>query len=170
MPGRARSVRRRSAEEDIAEFYAGSDRRVRVDAAPRAEPRDQRRALLQICVGNTPTKPRVPRMVWCAAMDVDTQIKQTVDALTNAWNAHDAAAFAALFHDDADFTNVMGMTANGREGVERFHSTLFATIFRHSYFRAEAVRIRLIRPDVAIIDIHWGMTGAEDRNRRPWPD
>jgi uncharacterized protein (TIGR02246 family) len=103
-------------------------------------------------------------------MDREAKLRETVAALNDAWNAHDAAAFAALFHDDADFTNVLGMTANGRDGVERFHSPLFATIFKHSRFRADAIRVRFIRADVALMDIRWNMTGAEDRDRRPWPD
>lgn len=103
-------------------------------------------------------------------MNDERELHNTVTALRDAWNAHDAAAFAALFHDDADFTNVFGMTASGRVGVERFHAPLFATIFKHSRFRAEAIRIRYIRPDVALMDIRWNMTGAEDRDRKPWPD
>jgi uncharacterized protein (TIGR02246 family) len=105
-----------------------------------------------------------------SAMDAETQLHETVNALNDAWNAHDAAAFAALFHDNADFTNVFGMTASGRDGIERFHAPLFTTIFRHTHFLAEATRIRFIREDVAFIDIHWKMTGAEDREREPWPD
>jgi uncharacterized protein (TIGR02246 family) len=103
-------------------------------------------------------------------MDDAMELQKTVTALSEAWNSHDAAAFASLFHDDADFTNVFGMTASGRDGVERFHAPLFATIFRNTRFNVEAIRMRHIRPDVVLMDMRWNMSGAEDRAKKPWPD
>jgi uncharacterized protein (TIGR02246 family) len=90
--------------------------------------------------------------------------------LTEAWNRHDAHAFAATFAEDADFTNVFGMTAKGRKGVEDFHAPVFATMFKDSRLTVTEIRIRLIRPEVAAADFRWEMSGARDPNGNPWPD
>jgi uncharacterized protein (TIGR02246 family) len=55
-----------------------------------------------------------------------------VVAMVRAWNSHDAHAFAAIFARDADFTNVFGMVAQGREAIEGFHAPIFETMFRRA--------------------------------------
>ncbi len=60
-------------------------------------------------------------------------IHGVMDGFMDAWNHHDAKAFAALFSEDADFTNVRGMGASGRSSIEQFHAPMFATIFKNSH-------------------------------------
>jgi uncharacterized protein (TIGR02246 family) len=89
--------------------------------------------------------------------------------LVEAWNRYDARALAAVFAEDADFTNVFGMTVNGHAAIEALHAPLFKTMFKDSHLSVTEVRVRLIRPDVASADIRWTMTGARDPHGRPWP-
>jgi uncharacterized protein (TIGR02246 family) len=88
----------------------------------------------------------------------------------DAWNRHDAKAFAAVFAEDADFTNWRGEGASGRSKIEEFHAPMFASIFKNSHQRYTAIKTRLIRPDVAAVDVHWEMTGAMDAQGNPRPD
>jgi uncharacterized protein (TIGR02246 family) len=90
--------------------------------------------------------------------------------LVEAWNRHDARALAAAFADDADFTNVFGMVAKGRPAIEALHAPLFKTIFMDSTLTVTEIRVRLIRPDVASVDVKWSMTGARDPHGNPWPE
>jgi uncharacterized protein (TIGR02246 family) len=92
-----------------------------------------------------------------------------VAAMVRAWNSHDAHAFAAIFARDADFTNVFGMVARGREEIEGFHGPIFETMFKDSSLTAIQTRTRPIRPDVAAADIHWEMSGARDPSGDQWP-
>ena len=87
-------------------------------------------------------------------------IRQLVRAVVDAWNVHDAGAFAAAFDDEADFTNVLGMHTSGREAIERFHRAPFGTRFRNSRLTATATTVRRIRDEVAAVDVHWEMIGA----------
>lgn len=96
--------------------------------------------------------------------------REIVSALVDAWNAHDAKAFAAVFSPEAEFTNVFGMKADGRDAVERFHAPIFATMFRHSRLQSNAVASRQLRPDVATVDVRWSMSGARDPLGNEWPD
>ena len=88
-------------------------------------------------------------------------IKQVLTAFVEAWNHHDAKAFSMVFAEDADFTNVRGMSAHGRAEVEKFHAPRFATKFKDSNQKIAEIKIRFITPDVAAVDARWEMTGAK---------
>jgi len=96
-------------------------------------------------------------------------VEGIAEILVEAWNRHDARAFAAAFAEDAAFTNVFGMRASGRSAIERFHAPVFATIFKDSYLVAVERRARLLRPDVATLEILWEMSGARDPHGAEWP-
>jgi uncharacterized protein (TIGR02246 family) len=76
------------------------------------------------------------------------------------WNGHDAHLFASAFASDADFTNVRGMNASGRENIEQFHVQAFQKMFMQSHQTGELKQIRFLKPDVAVVDVRWEMTGA----------
>ena len=97
-------------------------------------------------------------------------IRELMDRFVDAWNRHDAHAFAAVFAEDADFTNWRGVGASGRSKIEEFHAPVFATIFKKSHQKYDDVKTRFIRDDIAAVDVHWEMTGATDPQGNPWPD
>ena len=97
-------------------------------------------------------------------------IRALIDRFTDAWNKHDAHAFASVFAEDADFTNVAGKGATGRSQIEAFHAPVFATIFKNSHLKYTDVKIRFIRADVAAVDVPWEMTGVLDPQGNPRPD
>jgi uncharacterized protein (TIGR02246 family) len=88
-------------------------------------------------------------------------IKQVLRNSVNAWNRHDAKAFSMVFAEDADFTNVVGMSAHGRTEIEKFHAPMFATRFKDTHLAITDTKIRFITPDIAAVDAHWEMTGAK---------
>ena len=96
-------------------------------------------------------------------------IRMLVDGFTDAWNHHDAHAFAGTFAEDADFTNVRGAGAHGRAAVEEFHAPVFTTVFKNSQLTANNVQIRFLTPDLASVDIRWEMTGAVGQDGVPIP-
>jgi uncharacterized protein (TIGR02246 family) len=96
-------------------------------------------------------------------------IVAVIDRFVDGWNRHDAKAFAAVFAEDADFTNWRGTSASGRSKIAEFHAPIFATIFKNSHQRYTGIKTRFIRPDVAAVDVHWEMTGATDAQGNPRP-
>ena len=97
-------------------------------------------------------------------------IEQTVTRFMDAWNVHDAHAFAMTFTEDADFTNVVGTHARGRANVESFHARVFATVFKNSHQTGEIGSIRFLTPELAAVDVDWQMTGATFPNGSPMPN
>ncbi len=96
-------------------------------------------------------------------------IKQVVTGFVEAWNQHDAKAFSMAFAEDADFTNVRGMSVHGRTEVEKVHAPRFATNFKDSNQKMTEIKIRFIRPDVAAVDARWEMTGAKGPDGQDTP-
>jgi uncharacterized protein (TIGR02246 family) len=103
-------------------------------------------------------------------MTANKAIEDLVRALEAAWNRHDAHAFAQAFAEDADFTNVFGMVQKGRAGIEAGHAPIFKTMFKDSRLTVTETRVRLVRADVAAVDVKWTMTGARDPHGNPWSE
>jgi uncharacterized protein (TIGR02246 family) len=78
-------------------------------------------------------------------------IKQVLTGSVDAWNRYDAKAFSMAFAEDADFTNVVGMSAHGRTGIEKFHAPMFATRFKETHLTITDTKIRFISPDIAAV-------------------
>jgi uncharacterized protein (TIGR02246 family) len=87
-------------------------------------------------------------------------IGQTATAFVDAWNAHDAHAFAWTFVSDADFTNALGVHVQGRPAIETLHAQVFAKIFKATHQTLHVRSVRLLTPAFAAVDIDWHMTGA----------
>jgi uncharacterized protein (TIGR02246 family) len=96
-------------------------------------------------------------------------IRKVIADFIEAWNKHDAKAFSMLFVEDADFTNVAGVSAHGRAEVEKFHAPRFATTFKDTHQKITETKIRFIRRDVAAVDARWEMTGAKNREGQDIP-
>lgn len=96
-------------------------------------------------------------------------IKQTLSAFIEAWNRHDAKAFSNLFTNDADFTNVFGVSASSRKAIEDFHAPIFSSIFKNSYQEIVKSKVRFIKPDVAAVDAWWEMSGIVDMEGKAMP-
>ena len=97
-------------------------------------------------------------------------IGQTVEQFETAWNKHDAHAFAMTFTEDADFTNVVGIHAQGRGNVEAFHAPIFAGRFKDTHQTGVVRSIRFLRADLAAVDVEWEMTGLKGPDGSALPD
>jgi uncharacterized protein (TIGR02246 family) len=82
------------------------------------------------------------------------QVTTIVRALEDAWNEADGRAFAAPFAEDADFVNVYGMHAQGREAIAQGHEAIFKGPYAGSQIRYVLESVRLLRPGVALAHVH----------------
>jgi len=97
----------------------------------------------------------------------EESIRKIVAAFNAAASKLDAHAFSMVFHEDADFTNVLGTRKRGRKAIEDFHRPVFEgdglqgpPSFKHAVFKVLDTHIRFLRPDVANVDVTWTQTGA----------
>ncbi|MDK3019139.1 SgcJ/EcaC family oxidoreductase [Pseudodonghicola flavimaris] len=87
-------------------------------------------------------------------------------AFAAAWAARDAAALAALFAEDADFVNVVGLWWHDRAAIERAHAYGLTTFFAESQLTPEVIRTRDLGA-VAVVQCRFRLTGQRDPQGRP---
>jgi uncharacterized protein (TIGR02246 family) len=96
-------------------------------------------------------------------------IQHTLNDFATAWNTHDPRTFSMVFAEDADFTNVRGLTAHGRTDIQQFHTKPFSTNLKDSNLKITGRKIRMINPDLAAVDAWWEMSGAVGPDGKPIP-
>ncbi|MBZ9697360.1 SgcJ/EcaC family oxidoreductase [Mesorhizobium sp. CO1-1-9] len=81
-------------------------------------------------------------------------------AFADAWNRHDMNDFAALFADDANFVNVVGMWWKNRTEIERAHRATHETMFRDSRLKGVVSSVVELSSGIASVHYSWILTGA----------
>ncbi|TDS82954.1 uncharacterized protein (TIGR02246 family) [Nesterenkonia aurantiaca] len=81
------------------------------------------------------------------------------EGFAEAWNRADAEALAALFVEDADFVNVVGLWWTNRRRIRTAHEYGFAKIFGGSQMQLDQVRVRDLGESVAVVHALWTLTG-----------
>jgi len=77
-----------------------------------------------------------------------------------AWNQHNARAYAGLFAADGDVVNVVAWWWKGRAEIESNLTRMFSSTFRESTLTFTQVDVRFLTADIAIAHARWTMTGA----------
>jgi uncharacterized protein (TIGR02246 family) len=80
----------------------------------------------------------------------------------SAWNAHDMAALAQLFGEDADFVNVVGIWWRDRRAIEEAHAFAHRTFFRNSRLQIDDVAVKHLRRDLVTVHSTWTLSGQEE--------
>jgi uncharacterized protein (TIGR02246 family) len=78
--------------------------------------------------------------------------------LQRAWNEGDGAAFAAEFTTNADFVNVRGDYASGREAIAGGHAHILSTIYAGSTLRYAVARVRDLAPGAVLVHLDAHLT------------
>lgn len=107
----------------------------------------------------------VGSLVWSRSPDQDeAQIRKLIPAFTDAWARADAQGIAWLFAPDGDLVIPTGNVFSGRETIGGFYASVFAGGYRGSKGTGAIVRLRFVRPDIAVCDGIWSITGAHDKD------
>jgi len=76
--------------------------------------------------------------------------RQIVGNLEAAWNKHDMQAYGALFHDDAEWINVVGMYWRGKPQIVKAHTAFHETIFKDCRLEGKELTVREVTPDAVV--------------------
>jgi uncharacterized protein (TIGR02246 family) len=89
-------------------------------------------------------------------------VRHLLDRLVAAWNDGDAAAYAGLFVEDADYVTFFGHNMAGRAAIEEGHRALFQGPLKGSRLAVrDAPKIRFLTPDVAVVLASGGSPGGD---------
>ena len=96
-------------------------------------------------------------------------IEGVILAITEAFNKHDPKAWTRLATTDAQLVTVRGESMNGVAEIERGLSALFQTRNKNAKVKILDVRVRLIKPDVAIAHVTNELSGVVGPNGQTLP-
>ena len=101
-----------------------------------------------------------------AQIAVNEAVDQLLGEIAEAWNAGDARAYGARYCADGTFTNTDGTLDLGRDEVVHTAEKAFQGILAGTKLSLAVRKLRLVRPDVAVVDLDArvsGMPGGEAR-------
>lgn len=102
-------------------------------------------------------------------MQDEETVRRVIEDIHETWNRYDQESRAALFAEDADFTNVRGTQFHGREKILQFHLTpMMRSMFAGSHSTASDIQIRFIKSDVASASCCWEMTNSKYPDGSNW--
>ncbi len=99
----------------------------------------------------------------------EAAIRQAVATLTTAFNTRDDQAAAGLTTTDADFVTVTGNWSKGSADYLAARRARFATALKNASIRVVDIRIRFLRPDVALAHVTHEIRGMLDGDGKELP-
>jgi len=96
-------------------------------------------------------------------------IKKVIAGTTEAFNKHDARAFARFYAADAELVTVRGERMKGADEIEKGLAAIFATRATAANLKTLDVSIRLIKPDVAVAHVTNEMSGVTNADGERMP-
>jgi uncharacterized protein (TIGR02246 family) len=87
-------------------------------------------------------------------------VKAIGPAWAEAWNAGDMDAVAALYAEGADYVNFFGEAFKGVPAIQAAFAEINSTVYKGTKIEVETVAVSFIKPDVAITDSTWKITGV----------
>jgi uncharacterized protein (TIGR02246 family) len=97
----------------------------------------------------------------------EAEIHKTLTDMREAWNRHDAKAWASLCTEDGDVVNVVGWWWKGRPQIEKKVGDAHAFIFRESTLTHDEVHIRFLTSQIAVVHVLWSMVGQKKLDGTP---
>lgn len=103
-------------------------------------------------------------------LSVEASVLAVARQFAVCWNAHDMSALGALFAQDADFVNVVGMRWKGRAAIQTAHQESHSNMFRSSRLAIGNTDIRLMSPSVAVSRSEWTLVGHTTPDGQALPE
>ena len=108
---------------------------------------------------NNPAQPSHPAVT--KQIEDERVIRQIVQDLEDAWNAHDSMAWSNHVADDIFHTVWNGHFVEGKDAVTAGHEALFNTIYKGTRQKFTVRWVRFLRPDVAAVQFDGEFTGKQ---------
>lgn len=97
-------------------------------------------------------------------------ISELLNSFQETWNKKNAHEMAALFSEKAEFTDIMGQIALGRERIEQMHAFVFARFMKEAKMSHEILYMRNINENQVLITCTWKTTGHTNPKNKILPD
>jgi uncharacterized protein (TIGR02246 family) len=86
-----------------------------------------------------------------------------------AWNQGDVKALLKIWADEAKHVEPDGRVLNGRAAIDAEFGRRFASEWKGSQSKQTVEAVQFVKPDVALVDASYEVTGARDAEGKPLP-
>jgi uncharacterized protein (TIGR02246 family) len=93
-------------------------------------------------------------------------VREVIADFSRTLNQYDFKAWSRLFADDADFVVITGKYLKGRNEIEKYHTAIWAGVYKDSHQAFTSVAIRFIRPEVAVVHLDAEITYNSAKDKR----
>jgi uncharacterized protein (TIGR02246 family) len=99
----------------------------------------------------------------------EASIRKLLTAAETTWADGDVAAYSKLWAENADFVGPTGERFNGHAALVEHFTKLLTGAGKGSRLSFDVDTIRFLKPDVALLDLHLGVSGrhSEDGSHLP---
>lgn len=118
--------------------------------------------ILVLAVGSSPA-------AIAQRADDEAAIRRSLERYTAAWNRGDAKALASLYDVKGAITSASGHTIQGRDALEKSFAEGFGGATKGSRMTAIVGTIRFLKPDVAVVEGVWELSGIRGPDGREAP-
>lgn len=98
------------------------------------------------------------------------EINRLLNQFVEEWNRKDAQSMALLFTEEAEFTDIMGQVAQGRERVAAMHLIVFEHVMKKAQLSQETLYLRKINENQVMATCKWITKGHTDPEGNALPD
>lgn len=86
------------------------------------------------------------------------------------WNKKDSTKMVTLFTQNAEFTDIMGQVAIGKEKIDEMHKKVFGRFMKHAKLEQQILYMREITSETALVTCKWKTSGHSNEKNDPLPD
>jgi uncharacterized protein (TIGR02246 family) len=92
----------------------------------------------------------------------ETAVEALSERFVSAWNSHDATRIGALFTENADFVNYVGIWWKNQTDIVNGHEQVLTTFLSKSILRRVESSVRIIDQNTALLRWKWELEGQID--------
>jgi len=104
-----------------------------------------------------------------APMSDEDMLRARTDEFEQAVNNADAKAIGALFVENGDLVDQAGVMHHGRAAIEERYRSLFEGPYKGAQAVLAITSVRLVRPEIAVIDGTYELTGIKTAEGQDMP-
>lgn len=97
-------------------------------------------------------------------------VENILERFISSWNNKNLEQFGELFSENAEFTDVVGQTAIGRDAIIKQHVYPFENVMKFARFSIKNAYVRLLSDNLIIVSALWKVTGSVTPNGENLPD
>jgi uncharacterized protein (TIGR02246 family) len=98
----------------------------------------------------------------------EKEIRAVIEGHYNAWNQHDAKKMAELYASDGDLLTTFNESGKNRNEVEKILAEEQNTKMKNAHIDHKIKTIRMIKPDIAFVDVQSDIKGMETIDKKKY--